>query len=89
MRNVCLFLLAGMIAAGPASAFEQASSTSEAKKEKRICREEPPLGSRLNVRRVCLTAAEWREVTDASRDEVNRFVDRAMAIQRPSGGTPR
>lgn len=37
-----------------------------------ICTSEPVIGTRLPNRRTCRTAEEWKRISDASKDEVDR-----------------
>jgi hypothetical protein len=57
------------------------SSEQQAPKEKKICRTETVTGSLVSKRRVCLTKAEWDQLSQQARDSVNRFTSR-------STGTP-
>ena len=42
-------------------------------KEKKICRTEKITGSRSRVRRTCLTRAQWDEIAEATRKNMNDF----------------
>jgi hypothetical protein len=57
------------------------SNAQQAPKEKKICRTETVTGSLVSKRRVCLTKAEWDQLSQQARDSVNRFTSR-------STGTP-
>jgi len=64
-----LLTAAGASGAPPAEAGTSAASAStdtqaEAAAEKKICRTEMTTGSRTRRTRLCLTAAQWRELQD-------------------------
>ena len=66
------FLVAtgGLNAAAPAPA----NSDAQARQEKKICRSEKATGSLTRRTRICMTAAEWRELNQRTRrgvDEMN------------------
>ena len=41
--------------------------------DKMICRTEEVIGSRLNTQRVCMTAREWKDQADDTRQAVERM----------------
>ncbi len=89
MRKVSVAVLVAAAAAGPVGAL-QTEEPAKPRKERLVCREQPNLGTRLNARRICLTAAEWGRVARASRDEVDRFVARPTATKAgPDEASPR
>ncbi len=49
--------------------------------DKMICRTEEVIGSRLNTQRVCMTAREWKDQSDDTRQAVER-------IQQGQGNVP-
>ena len=54
----------------------------EQKKEKKICETyPPPIGTRLGVRKVCLTKAEWDQM-DIIRAEGRRNVERIQQVRQ-------
>jgi hypothetical protein len=63
---------------------DQAANTADektAEDQKLICRKaQPPVGSRLGPKRVCGTAAEWRQ-RDATTRESKNFVAEIQARQ--------
>ena len=71
-------------ALGMASAATAEEKKRDAKDPNRIvCEKQEILGSRLQSKRVCLTAAEWAR----KRLEDRQTIDRAQgAAQRPPGG---
>jgi hypothetical protein len=71
------FLSAPLLAADP--------DPSSAKKEKRVCRDRKPTGSRLTVR-VCHPQSEWDAIDKERQEQAEREVGRVQAMSR-SGGT--
>jgi hypothetical protein len=78
MRRVAIALL--LVGATPAAAQTPApapSATSQKAKpnplDKIVCRAEDSLGSRLNVKRVCMTVREWKDQADANRERTEQF----------------
>lgn len=65
-------------AAAPSTGTNAATGDAEEQKEKKICRTERATGSLTRRNRICMTAAQWREVhantqrgmTDITRDRV-------------------
>lgn len=88
MSRCCraLFVLA---AAGWATAGIAAEPTSTPKKGKdpneKICENQEVLGSRLAVRRVCATRAEWQERRQRERDIVDRTQSQRCSINPATG----
>lgn len=76
---VCLGLT--MAVATPALALDNpqsGTSTTSQASERRICKlEDPPIGSRLQARRTCMTAAQWRERDEAVRRDAQDTMDDA------------
>jgi predicted secreted protein len=81
----------GLIAV-PASAQDAQSAESaeeEPKEEKKICRTDRATGSLTRRTRVCLTAAQWRELNSRTKrgmDEMQRSASGSMAIPNNPGG---
>ncbi len=64
----------GVATAAPAEQASTATSTGEEpQEEKKICRTERATGSLTRRTRVCLTAAQWREVHDRTRRGVGEM----------------
>lgn len=80
MKNASLLFVLPMLAlAAPAVAdpeAQQNGSASTAKPEKDpdrvICRTQEEIGSRLRKKKVCMTAAQWREVNYQSGQVTER-----------------
>lgn len=62
MRMLVLAATAMALATGGAAAADEGKP--EAKKERKICREDPQTASRLGARKICKTAAEWKAEQD-------------------------
>lgn len=69
-----------LVAATPAIAQAPATSTTEATPKAKpnpldriVCRTEEGLGSRLNVKKVCMSLREWKDQADDSRDALERI----------------
>jgi len=78
-------MLAAALAAFLASPLAAADSDQQPpKKERRICRESEPTGSRL-TKRVCHTKSEWAEIDKANQENADREVNRVQAISRGDG----
>ena len=52
----------------PATAISQPAEAQKA--EKKICKREQSTGSRMDSKRICLTAAQWKEHEQEARDNV-------------------
>lgn len=70
------FLSAPVVAADPAAPAP--------KKEKRVCREKKPTGSRLVVR-TCHTEAEWTAIDKEEQERADREVGRVAEMGRNNG----
>jgi hypothetical protein len=60
-----------------------------APKEKKICRNETTTGSLVAKRRICMTAAEWDELSQKTRKNIDDFAKDAALPQQganPLGG---
>jgi hypothetical protein len=58
-------------------------------KEKKICRNETATGSLVAKRRICMTAAEWDELSQKTRRNIDDFTKDAALPQQganPLGG---
>jgi hypothetical protein len=70
-RLTALGALIGYALAAPASAQDGASrSAKQRDPNERVCEKQEVLGSRLAVKRICMTRAEWVEHRRANRDLV-------------------
>jgi hypothetical protein len=88
-------LLAAALAvavSAPALADDKAKDndkSTEAPKEKKICRNETTTGSLVAKRRICMTAAEWDELSQKTRKNIDDFTKDAALPQQganPLGG---
>jgi hypothetical protein len=64
----------GVLAAPPQEQPAQQSAQQAAQPEKKICRTERATGSLTRRTRICLTAAQWREINDRTRHGIDEFV---------------
>lgn len=69
--NVLAALAAAMLACGTAGAKDR----SEEPREKKICRDDMASNSRIAVRRICRTKAEWAQLEDESQRSAGRAVE--------------
>jgi hypothetical protein len=69
--NVLAAVAATMLACGAAGAKDK----SEAPKEKKICRDDMASNSRIAVRRICRTRAEWAELAEEGQRSAGRAVE--------------
>ena len=77
-----LLLVAALGLASAASAADEKKSDSK-DPNRVICEKQEVVGSRLQAKRVCMTAAEWA----TKRREERQMIDRAQTQGvRPSGG---
>ncbi len=84
-----LVLAAAAVLAAPAVAEEAKGDAKEqaapadrqaAAKEKKICRSNKMTGSLTRVRRICLTADEWRYVENETGQGFNDYVRRSSNV---------
>ncbi|MDK2768250.1 hypothetical protein [Sphingomonas sp.] len=86
-------LLAAPMISTPAIAQDAAPAAAKPVKEKKICRRDNTVGTRL-AKYVCLTRAQWESREAAARTEKDRVIDSAEREGRdawtpyaqPSGG---
>ena len=75
----------------PAAPSEQPAASDPARAEKKICRTQRMTGSLTRRSRICLTAAEWRELNNRTRKGFDEMVSGASggcrAPNNPSAGT--
>ena len=69
--NMLAAVAATMLACGAAGAKDKPEQV----KEKKICRDDMASNSRIAVRRVCRTKAEWAELAEESQRSAGRAVD--------------
>jgi len=67
----------GPTAAESAVASSDAEAAADADAEKKICRTDKVTGSLSRRSRICLTAAQWREVHDRTRRGVDEMTSAA------------
>ena len=67
--------------AAPAEQTSAAAAEAEPAEEKKVCRTERATGSLTRRTRVCLTAAQWREVHDRTRRGVGDMQGSAAGSQ--------
>lgn len=68
--------LAALVAAGPALADDK-DVEEKPKKEKKICRTEKVTGSLARKRRICMTQAEWDELSARTKQSVDEYSSNA------------
>lgn len=73
-------LAATAVAASPASSPPKGKDPNE-----KVCETQQVLGSRLAVRRVCATRAEWEERRQRERDIIDRTQVQRCAIDPATG----
>jgi hypothetical protein len=56
----------------PAAAAESSSSTSDKDPNEIVCEKQTVTGSRLQVRKVCMTREQWKARKQADREGVDR-----------------
>jgi hypothetical protein len=70
-------LIAAAIAVTLSGVSASAQEAAEPPKEKKICRSERMTGSLTRSTRICLTAAQWKEVNDRTRKGVDEMASAA------------
>lgn len=83
MRLIAAALTIAFLSA-PVLAADPDPSASTPKKEKRVCREKKPTGSRLSVR-TCRTESEWVAIDKEQQEHADREVGRIQAMGRSDG----
>jgi hypothetical protein len=65
-----LGIVTGILLAGA----PEAAATPPADKpvEKKICRKEVETGSLIKGKKICYTAKQWQQISDASREDIER-----------------
>lgn len=81
MRLIAAALTIGLLSA-PLPAAD--SDPSPPKKEKRVCRDKKPTGSRL-ILRVCHPQSEWDAIDKEQQEHAEREVGRVQAMGRSDG----
>jgi len=82
------FLLAATIAfaaSAPVLAADKESGDQAAPKEKKICRTETITGSLVTKHRICLTQAQWDEMAERTRRDMNNL-NRSSNLGGETGG---
>ncbi len=83
MRQIAVALMIACLSA-PLLAADADQAALESKKEKRVCRESTPTGSRL-PKRICRPKSEWEEIDRVTQEDADREVSRVQAIGRSEG----
>ncbi len=83
MRLIAVALSLALLSA-PLLAADPEPTTQMPKKEKRICRESTPTGSRLTVR-TCHTKSEWEAIDKDRLEHAEREVGRVQAMSQSDG----
>jgi hypothetical protein len=65
-------LIASLLLSGTAVAAENTADAGDKKKDKLICRNQTPTGSRLGSTRVCMTESQWTEMRRQTRTDVEK-----------------
>ena len=90
MKSSILAAAAIIAFAGVAASAQEAQNAEQPQEEKKICRTERATGSLTRRTRICLTAAQWRELNDRTRKGLNEMASGASGgkacAQDPSGG---
>ncbi len=73
MHKALLFFLTAALGGSPVLAVADGPERAKPK-QKLVCQEKVPLGTRLNAKRICLTKSQWEEVRNLHRHELDRFV---------------
>ncbi len=76
-------LIASLLLSGTAVAAENsAQEAGNKKKDKLICRNQTPTGSRLGSTRVCMTESQWSD----QRRQTRTDIEKRQTIRGTSGG---
>lgn len=68
-----------MLACSPALGQPANEDRTRNPNERLICKKEEVIGSRLAAKKVCLTAREWQERTQADREQLEKIQSDARA----------
>lgn len=72
-----------LLAQGAAASAEPGSKGRATDPNKKICRSQPDIGTRLGGKLICRTSAEWAQVRAESRRVVERIQDNKPTICTP------
>jgi hypothetical protein len=84
MRLIAIAVLSAACLSVPTLAAETDTPAPKPAKEKRICRESTPTGSRLTVR-TCHSKSEWEAIDKERQDHADREVGRVQAMSQGDG----
>lgn len=75
LHTIALATLVGVALVFPAAAQDAGASKKRKARDpnEQVCKNEEVLGSRLAVRRVCMSRAEWAERTHGDRQALERI----------------
>lgn len=73
--SICGLLLLSAPAFAETTTAAAPAQTSEAKKEKLICRREVETGSLVKAKKTCFTKSEWDKIGDAARRNATQMQD--------------
>jgi len=72
MKKTLALALFALASATAAAAADEPAAQAPAS-EKKICRSEPMTGSRTRVTRICMTEAQWHEMSQRSAQNFDRY----------------
>jgi hypothetical protein len=84
MRILRLVLAAAVVL--PPIAVAAAEDSAPKNKERRICRREPTTGTRMAPPRVCMTQAEWDNVSERAKEDMRASQSRQTVVRYGTSG---
>jgi hypothetical protein len=81
LPSLLVSVLVALQAAPAQAGTEARPEKMPANPNERVCQEIKPVGSRLAVRRICATRAEWKEMRQQDRDVIDE-AQRQVGLQR-------
>ena len=84
MKKMTLAAAAALLLAQGGASFAEGAKARRVDPNKKICRAETDIGTRLGGKLICRTAAEWAQVRAEARRTVERIQDNKPTICTPS-----
>ena len=85
---LCMIALAAPVGAQPPAPAQQTAAPSAFKgrdPNRIICERVEQIGSRLAVRKVCMSAREWQEQEALNRQELEKYQQQNTSVGTPGG----
>ena len=83
MKKTLWLALIALLSTTAATAAAPAPQAADA--EKKICKTERVTGSRTRTQRICLTAAEWQQLSARTKQNVDRYSSLQTSTREGAG----